>query len=210
MWGTGLHPGDPLSQRERNCQVAARRECGRHNESLLVHPDVQLPPGPASLRCPVLVDVPFARTPDLEPRGIDDQVDRAVVGASQRLHLDDLVLAGESGVVRGLEVEAHPAERRVEQTFGLAKRQAEEEPQCQRGQDGEVRVPPLAAAETILRWCPPSDRLRAQPDRNVAAVPEGTLLLAPVPNSVLGLVLAVDSARLPCGHDIAPSISMMD
>ena len=113
-------------------------------------------------------------------------------------------------MVRGLEVEAHPTEQRVEETFGLAKQEAEEEPQCQRGQDGEVRVPPLAAAETILRWCPRSDRLRAQPDRDAAAAPEGTLVLAPVPNSVLGLVLAVDSARLPCGHDIAPSISTMD
>ena len=111
----------------------------------------------------MLVDVPFARTQDLEPRGIDDQVDRAVVGASQRLHLDDLIPAGESGVVRGLEVEAYPAEQRVEETLGLAKREAENGPQCQRGQDAEVRVPPLAAAETILRWCPRSDRLRAQP-----------------------------------------------
>ena len=35
-------------------------------------------------------------------------------------------------------------------------------------------------------------------------------VLPPVPDSVLRLVLAVDSTRLPCGHDVAPLISMMD
>ena len=49
-----------------------------------------------------------------------------------------------------------------------------------------------------------------QPDRDVPAAPEATLVLPPVPDSVLRLVLAVDSARLPCGHDVAPLISMMD
>ena len=32
----------------------------------------------------------------------------------------------------------------------------------------------------------------------------------PVPDSVFCLVLAVDSARLPCGHDGFPLISLMD
>ena len=50
----------------------------------------------------------------------------------------------------------------------------------------------------------------AQPDRDVSAAPEATLVLPPVPDSVLRLVLAVDSARLPCGHDVAPLICMMD
>ena len=45
------------------------------------------------------------------------------------------------------------------------------------------------------------------PDRDVSAAPEATLVLPPVPDSVLRLVLAVDSARLPCGHDVAPLIS---
>ena len=62
----------------------------------------------------------------------------------------------------------------------------------------------------FLRWCPRGDGFLAQPDRDVAAVPEATLVLAPVPDSVLPLVLAVDSAQLPCGHDFAPLISMMD
>ena len=48
------------------------------------------------------------------------------------------------------------------------------------------------------------DRLLAQPDRDVAAAPEATFVFPPVPDSVLRLVLAVDSARLPCGHNVAP------
>ena len=39
------------------------------------------------------------------------------------------------GVVRGLEVQAHQAQQRVQETLGLAKRQPENDPQRQRGQD---------------------------------------------------------------------------
>ena len=125
--------------------------------------------------------VPFAATQNLEPRGIDDQVDRAVVGSGQGRHRNDLVPAREGGVVRGLEVEAHQAEQRVQEPLGLAERQAEDDPQRQRGPDREVRVPPLASAKTVLRWYPRGNCILAQPDRDVAAAPEATLVLPPVP-----------------------------
>ena len=89
---------------------AARLELGRHNEPLVIHSDVQLPPAPTLPGCLVLVRVPFARTQDLEPRGIDNQVDRAVVGSAQRRQVNDLVPARECAVVRGPEVEAHHPE----------------------------------------------------------------------------------------------------
>ena len=147
---------------------------------------------------------------NLQPCGIDDQVDRAVVGSGQGRHRNDLVPARECGVVRGLEVEAHQAEQRVQEPLGLAERQAEDDPQGQRGPDREVRVPPLASAKTVLRCYPRGNCILAQPDRDVAAAPEATLVLPPVPDSVLRLVLAVDSARLRCDHDVTPPISMMD
>ena len=68
----------------------------------------------------------------------------------------------------------------------------------------EVRVPSLASAQTVLRRCPLADRFLAQPDRDVPTAPEATLVLAPVPHSILRLVLAVDSARLTSGHGYAP------
>jgi len=46
-------------------------------------------------------------------------------------------------------------------------------------------------------------------EESIAAAPEAAFVLFPVPDSVLRVVLAVDSARLPCGHSIAPSTSMM-
>ena len=128
---------------------------------------------------------PFAATQNLQPCGIDDQVDRAVVGSGQGRHRNDLVPARECGVVRGLEVEAHQAEQRVQKPLGLAERQAEDDPQRQRGPDREVRVPPLASAKTVLRWYPRGNCILAQPDRDVAAAPEATLVLPPVPDSVL-------------------------
>ena len=94
----------------------------RHNEPLGIHSDVQLPPIPAFLRCLVLVRVPFAATQNLEPCGINDQVDQAVVGSGQGRHHNDLAPAREGGVVRGLEVAAHQAEQRVQKPLRLAKR----------------------------------------------------------------------------------------
>ncbi len=134
----------------------------------------------------------------------------AVVGSGQGRHHSNLVPAREGGMVRGLEVAAHQAEQRVQEPLRLAKRQAEDGPRRQRGPDREVRVSTPPSAETVLRWYPRGDRILAQPDRDVPAAPEATLVLPPVPDSALRLVLAVDSARLPCGHDVAPLISMMD
>ena len=48
------------------------------------------------------------------------------------------------------------------------ERQAEDDPQRQRGPDREVRVPPLASAKTVLRWYPRGNCILAQPDRDVA------------------------------------------
>ena len=128
------------SFREAHVVPAARRELGRHDEPLVIHSDVQLPPPPAFLRRFVLVHVPLSGPQDLEPRGIDNQRDRAIVDSGQWRHLNGLVPARECGVVRGLEAQAHQAKQRVQETFGLAKRQAEEDPQRQGGQDREVRT----------------------------------------------------------------------
>ena len=73
------------------------------------------------------------------------------------------------------------------------------------------RVPCWSRSSKLeLRWYPRGNCILAQPDRDVAAAPEATLVLPPVPDSVLLLVLAVDSARLRCDHDVTPPISMMD
>ena len=124
------------------------------------------------------------------------------VGSGQGRHRNDLVPARECGVVRGLAVEAHQAEQRVQEPLGLTERQAEDDPQRQRGPDREVRVPPRASAKTVLRWYPRGNCILAQPDRDVAAAPEATLVLPPVPDSVLLLVLAVAAARLRCDPDV--------
>ena len=80
----------------------------------------------------------------------------------------------------------------------------------QRGQEREVRVSPLASPQTILRWSPGGDGLLAQPDCDVAAIPEATLVLLPIADSVFRLVLAVNSTRLRCGHEVVPLVSMID
>ena len=126
------------------------------------------------------------------------------MGSAQRRQLNDLVPPRESGVVWGLEVEGHHPEQRVQEPLGLAKRQVKDDPQGQGGQDRQVRVAPLAAATTVLRWCPCGDRLLAQPDRDVTAAPEATLVLPPVPDSVLRLVLALTRLDFPAATTSPP------
>ena len=88
---------------------------------------------------------------------------------------------------------------------------AVDDPQRQRDQDLEVRVSSLASTETVLRWRPRGDHLLAQPDRDVAAAPEATLVL-PSSYGILYFVLYLRLTRLDFRVAMAspPSASMID
>ena len=61
---------------------------------------------------------------------------------------------------------------------------------CEFGRHNE----PLRA-ETLLRWDPRGNRILAQPDRDVPAAPEATLVLPPVPDSVLWVPTVTEQNR---------------
>ena len=81
-------------------------------------------------------------------------------------------------MVRGLEVQVHQAQKRVQEALGLAQRQPEDDPQRQRGQDRDIRVPSLSSAQTVLRRRPGGDRRLAQPDCDVATASETSFVAA--------------------------------
>ena len=190
---------------------AARCEFGRHNEPLGIYSDVQLPPIPAFLRCLVLVRVPFAATQNLEPCGINDQVRSGRRGLGVRGGTTTIWFRRERVVWSGA-LRLRPIKRSSESRNPSVWR------------SGRLKTTRSVNAVRIARFeyrrCPPrrpffggihaAIAILAQPDRDVAAAPEATLVLPPVPDSVLRLVLAVDSARLLCDHDVTPPIFMMN
>lgn len=58
--------------------LAALRKRRRHDEAVVIHADMQLPPYPARLQTLVPVGVPLTGTRDLQSSGIDDQMYRAI------------------------------------------------------------------------------------------------------------------------------------
>jgi hypothetical protein len=67
------------------------------------------------------------------------------------------------------QLEAEQAEDGADQSLGLAQCQAEQDPQRQRGQDCQGRVPGLSAPGRARRRAPGRDRLIREPDRQATA-----------------------------------------
>ena len=127
-------------------------------------------------------------------------------GSGPGRHRNDLVPARECGAVRSLEG-ARPIKRSSESRDPSVWWNGR--PTTTRSVNA-VRIArssaAAASAQTVLPWYPRCNYILVQSDRDIAAAPEATLVLPSVPDSVLCLSRAVDSARLPCGHDVASSI----
>ena len=102
---------------------------------------------------------------------------------------------------------ATPIRPKIERTnpFGLAEGQVEYEPKRERSLDGDVGVLPLAATSADGLCVPAFDGVGSEPDGEIAATDERTVVLGPVGDAVLGLVLRVDAGTL--ARDLAaPSV----
>ncbi len=97
-----------------------------------------------------------------------------------------LTAPGARRIVGGGEVEAHPPEQGVQESFGLAQREMGEEPQGQGGLDGEIRVP-----------------LPGHPHRHIAAANEGAVVGRPVRHAIFRLVYGMNLRLHPCS--VAPA-----
>ena len=104
-----------------------------------------------------------------------------------------LATPGERGVIGRGQVETqHPEDRRQE-AFSLPQGQVEDEPERQRGFDGEIGILPLPATFADAHGLPSGDRIRGQPHGDIAALDQRSVVCRPIPDVVLCLVLWVHS-----------------
>ena len=81
-----------------------------------------------------------------------------------------LATPGERGVIgRGQSETQHPEDRRQE-AFSLPQGQVEDEPERQRGFDGEIGILPLPATFADAHGLPSGDRIRGQPHGDIASL----------------------------------------
>ena len=104
-----------------------------------------------------------------------------------------LATPGERGVIgRGQSETQHPEDRRQE-AFSLPQGQVEDEPERQRGFDGEIGILPLPATFADPHGLPSGDRIRGQPHGDIAALDQRSVVCRPISDVVFCLVLWVHS-----------------
>ena len=104
-----------------------------------------------------------------------------------------LATPGERGVIgRGQLETQHPEDRRQE-AFSLPQGQVEDEPERQRGFDGEIGILPLPATFADAHGLPSGDRIRGQPHGDIASLDQRSVVCRPIPDVVFCLVLWVHS-----------------
>ncbi len=115
-------------------------------------------------------------------------------GATQRA-IELLATPGARGVIgRGQGETQHPDERR-QAAFRLPQGQGEDEPERQRGFDGEIGIRPLPATVAAAHGLPRGDRIRGQPHGDLASLDQRSVVCRPIPDVVFCRVLRVHARR---------------
>ena len=118
-----------------------------------------------------------------------------------------LATPGERGVIGRGQVETqHPEDRRQE-AFSLPQGQVEDEPERQRGFDGEIGILPLPATFADAHGLPSGDRIRGQPHGDIAALDQRSVVCRPIPDR--GIVSCTSGARSTSCRDHAPAVATM-
>ncbi len=88
----------------------------------------------------------------------------------------------------------HPEDRR-QNALSLAQWQGEDATERPRGCDREVRILPRPATLADARRRPRGDRLRGEPQGDVASLEQRSIVRRPVTDVVLRLILRMDARR---------------
>ena len=91
------------------------------------------------------------------------------------------------------EIDAQHPEDRGQEALGLTQRSVEDETERQGGFDGEIGILELPAPPADASRCPRGDRVRREPEGDVASPHEGSVVLGPVPDAIRCLVLRMHS-----------------
>ena len=104
-----------------------------------------------------------------------------------------LTASRERGVIGGREIDAQHPEDRGQEALGLTQRSVEDETERQGGFDGEIGILELPAPPADASRCPRGDRVRREPESDVASPHEGSVVLGPVPDAIRCRVLRMHS-----------------
>ena len=88
------------------------------------------------------------------------------------------------GVIGCREIDAQHPEDRGQEALGLTQRYVEDETERQGGFDGEIGILELPAPPADASRCPRGDRVRREPEGDVASPHEGSVVLGPVPDAI--------------------------
>ena len=95
-----------------------------------------------------------------------------------------LTAARERGVIGCREIDAQHPEDRCQAALGLTQRYVEDETERQGGFDGEIGRLELPAPPADASRCPRGDRVRREPEGDVASSHEGSVVLGPVLDAI--------------------------
>ena len=184
--------GYGLDETDAGRRVVARRrgERLRHDDPRAIDPEVSLLPAPLPATA-VFRRSPLPLAEHRQPGTVDDEINRSVGRHAIKGDVQWLAPPGQRRVVRRVESGGHQCQDRPQEALRLAQRQAEDEPECQRGLDRMVRKLARPARPTGQPRRPGGHRVRREPQRHVAPLHEGPLIRRPIPNAVSGLVLRV-------------------
>ena len=93
---------------------------------------------------------------------------------------------------RGQSETQHPEDRR-QGAFSLPQGQVDDEPERQRGFDGEIGILPLPATFADPHGLPSGDRIRGHPHGDIASLDQCSVVCRPISDVVFCLVLRVHS-----------------
>ena len=136
---------------------------------------------------------PLTCADDGQSGAVTDEVPAGARAGAPKREGEMLTASRERGVIGCREIDAQPPEDRCQDALGLTQRSVEDETERQGGFDGEIGRLELPAPPADASRCPRGDRVRREPEGDVASPHEGSVVLGPVPDAILCLVLRMHS-----------------
>ncbi len=136
---------------------------------------------------------PLTFADDGQSGAVTDEVQAGARAGAPKREGEMLTASRERGVIGCREIDAQQPEDRGQEALGLTQRYVEEETERQGGFDGEIGILELPAPPADASRCPRGDRVRREPEGDVASPHEGAVVLGPVPDAIRCLVLRMHS-----------------
>ena len=160
-----------------------------------VNAKVQLAPG-AAFRSSMFFKQPFARSAQLQPRAVDDQVKVARFRSPVGLSRQSARPPAQRRMIGDGQVDFQHSHDRANQPFALAERQSKHRSQCQRCFNGEIGIMRLAAPRRPGLRLPTRQRFFGEPDRQASTIAKRCVIIPPIGHS------------MPLTGNVAPALGM--